>query len=329
MKRLLLSATVLAAAVSGGANASILSISAFGGFIEGSAGSYPPPDLPVPPGAPPGSPEGFPEADAVPADDDSDGTLVDYFGCAGGVCTSFAWGSPTGDGGPFGGKSGASINLGNNPDSESGEDGTFGDDSGNDGTRSPENAPEANSIAWHPNPLGAFLPLGSLTHFNEEINGDPSASVTGENGFVGKVDVDYAITVDKYEDDGTTLIGSATLDDLIFNVVFFETLNSSDPCPTEPEDAGNCGDTFEFFGDTLRKFEIAGQKYTLELLGFCNPSDDIEACRASDGVFYSAEGEATTAFVFEVKEAPVPGVLALFGAGLIGLGFARRRNKKA
>jgi hypothetical protein len=312
MKRLLLSATVLAAAVSGGAHASILSISALGGFIEGSAGAYPPPDLPVPPGAPPGSPEGF-------------APVVNYFGCADSVCTSFSWGTPTDDGGPFGGQSAASINLGENPNSETGEGGAFGDDSDNDGSRNPRNVPVDNSVAWHPNPLGVFLPLGSLTHFNEVITGDPAPGPDGDNGFIGKVGVDYEITIDKYEDDGETFIGRKTLP-LIFDVVFFETLNSlsGDDCPTEVI-GGECADSFEFFGDRLEKFEIAGQKYTIELVGFCDPALSAEDCRNSNGVFISAEGETSTAFVFEIKEAPVPGVLALLAAGLIGLGFARRR----
>jgi hypothetical protein len=335
MKRLLLSATALAAAISGGAHASILSISAFGGFVEGSAGPYTPgPGLPLPEGAPVGSPEGFPEADADPPDSGTDGTLVNYFGCVDGLCTSFAWGTPSDGGGPFGGKSGASINVldGTNPDGTF--DGTgdpVGIPAGEEGSRV-DAAPSFNTVVHHPNPLGVALPIGSLTHFNEPINGDPAPGPDGDNGFVGAVEVDYRIAIDKYEDDGTTLIGSRTLD-LIFDVVFFETLND-EPCPTDNERGSVCDDTFQFFGDTVTKFSIAGQKYTIELLGFCLDGETAADCRAAvepngTRILYSAEGGTSVGIVLEIKEAPVPGVLALISAGLIGLGFARRRQAKA
>jgi hypothetical protein len=281
----------------------------------------------VPDGAPVGSPEGFPP-------------VINYFGCEGGVCTSFSWGTPVGEGGPFEGQSGASINLGGDwdtlgtgtdPNPETGVGGTFGDDSTNDTRpRSPFNTPLENSVAWDPNTLGTFLPLGSLTHFNEPITGDnaPDPGTGDDNGFVGKVGVDYSITVEKFDPDGNSL-GSAVLDDLIFDVVFFETLNSlsGDDCPTQVI-GGDCADSFEFFGDTFQEFEIAGHKYTIELVGFCTGLDASGAL-CGDGRFISAEGTASTGFVFEIKEAPVPGVLALVGAGLIGLGFARRRQAKA
>jgi hypothetical protein len=182
-------------------------------------------------------------------------------------------------------------------------------------------------VAWRPNVLGQEFLIGTLTHFNEPIEGDPFPGPNGDdNGFVGKVGVDYEITIDKFDDDNN-LLGSLVLP-LIFDVVFFETLNSSDPCPTNPDDGGDCGDTFQFFGDVFQKFEIAGQKYTIQLVGFCEGAN-FASCAGSDGILYSPEGGTNTAFVFEIKEAPVPGVLALVGAGLIGLGFARRRQANA
>jgi hypothetical protein len=279
MKSLLFAAGVLAAAMTGGAQASILSITGSGGFLEGSA------------------------------DDNFPGTI--YEGCAGGgVCTSFSWGIPSTTDGPFNGQSGASINIAND----------YGDDSDNDGRRSPFDAPSENAISWNPNTLGDAFVLGSLTHFNRPLDSEP---------FEGTVDVRYDFAITMYEDDGETLIG-AELFSRIFEVVFVETDDALFPCPGRPPgETGECGDTFQFLGDEVINFQIAGQKYGVEVIGFCSGAS-LDTC--SDGVFYSPEEGSSVGFVLEIKrevQAPAPGVLALISAGLVGLGFARRRQAKA
>lgn len=292
MKTVLISAAVLAVSVSGAANASILHLTAFGGFVQGSQ-FVPDPDPSVGGGQ---VPEGFP-------------TLT-YYGCQDDpICTSISWGNPFPPGntaGPFNGQSGASINY-TIPGSE-------------------RDTPAENAIEISPNTLGQAFVLGTLTHFNEPVTGDPNPDT---DGFIGGIGVDYKIEIEKFDDDTGDSLGTWDIT-LPFDLVFFETENE-DPCDQTPNPVGTtCDDTFQYFGDEIIGFKIAGQKYTLEVIGFCsngNANGNFNGFLCEEpGIFYSGEDGSSVGYVLEIKEAPTPGVIALMSAGLLGLGLARRRR---
>jgi hypothetical protein len=221
------------------------------------------------------------------------------------LCTSVSWGVPTNTSlGPFGGKSGASINTGLDQTA----------------TR---NTPIENQVVNDPNVLGEIFVLGSLTHWNRRI------SATGfPDGFTANINVEYNVSI---EDD---LGDSVDLSD-VFNLVFTETLNAGpvESCPTANLAGSVCDDTFQFFGNDTLNFSLSGTDYTLGVIGFCEDEDAVK-CLESDGIFYSPEDGASVGLVLELKEegegpaAPAPGALALISVGLIGMSYARRRSAK-
>jgi hypothetical protein len=233
-----------------------------------------------------------------------------FEGCdAGGLCTSIAWGSPVagaGNLGPFDGRSAASINVladntvaGSNPLEEKAEI-----------EPNTPNAVSGTTVEYDHQPLGQWNVLGSLTHWNRRIN---------EFDFMGEVEVDYTIEI-------TAADGPTITFDEIFDVDFFETLNSA-PC-NPPNPLGSvCDDWFEFEGTIDEKFVLGGTEYVITIKGFCSQDEDPDAC--VPGRLYTAEQAPTVGLVYEIKQVPAPGVLALIGAGLFGMSWARRRQAKA
>lgn len=120
--------------------------------------------------------------------------------------------------------------------------------------------------------------------------------------------------------------------DKVFTVNFIETLNAT-PCgfPTETV----CDDIFVVaFGDLDFSFQIGNYLYTVLIGGpdLINlPDETCETAGAAAGCFgvTTPEDEFTpVAFNLSINATliPEPGVLALLGIGLFGLGVARRRS---
>jgi hypothetical protein len=229
---------------------------------------------------------------------DSDFTTPNaYFGCADGICTTFGWGTaqdPDAPVSPFTG-SGASINT------------------GIDATKL-ENTPSENAVVVEQEP-GETNVIGSLTHWNLPINAAFGPAT---------VDVEYDFLIED------TITGDFDeIEDVVFEVTFRETPNSGS-CPDGNPQGTICDDWFEFSGDLRQEFKLGKNLYRLEIFGFCPDNGSSEECEP--GRLFTGEGEQTIGLVYEVKEVefiPAPGVLALIGVGLAGLGYARRRQVKA
>jgi hypothetical protein len=242
---------------------------------------------------------------------------IEFIGCNGGdgICspgelaTSIAWGTPVTEEPPFGGRSGASINV---LDDNTDPGGT--PDPGKVGI--PPGSPPV-TVFYEHQPLNEWNVLGSLTHWNRRIE---------QFNFLGEVDVDYTIEITD------SASGEMISINEIFPVDFFETLNTAtiagcDPTPNPSGSDIPCDDWFDFENTIDEKFVLGGTEYLITIKGFCAQGEDPETC--VPGRLYTAEQEDTVGFVYEIKQVPAPGVLALVGVGLAGLGYARRRQVKA
>jgi hypothetical protein len=266
-----------------------LSLLGYGGFVEGSGSGFP---------------------------------GLTFEGCENGICTSIAWGTAVAGAGnlpPFNGRSAASINvLEDNTDPNSTPDDTKAEIVPNT-----PNAVTGTTVEYDHQPLNQWNVLGSLTHWNRRIN---------QFDFLGEVEVDYTIEI-------TDSVSNETISlNQIFDVDFFESENTADledcdlnPNPPEgnnPTGSGiPCDDWFDFENTIDTKFVLGGTEYMITIKGFCAQGEDPDACVPSR--LFTAEQDDTVGLVYEIKQVPAPGVLALIGAGLFGMSWARRRQAKA
>jgi hypothetical protein len=95
-----------------------------------------------------------------------------------------------------------------------------------------------------------------------------------------------------------------------------------------------CRDIFAVSGNTSAEFEHNGQRYLLSLFGSTEEAEiSAEHCsllgltNGCFGVLTRESLENSARFGFSVALVPEPKVLALFGLGVLGLGFAMRRRR--
>ncbi|NBC48509.1 MAG: hypothetical protein GVY22_11045 [Gammaproteobacteria bacterium] len=118
-----------------------------------------------------------------------------------------------------------------------------------------------------------------------------------------------------------------TLLDTGFTVTFSETLNQP---PCQFTQGPDCADIFGLGITELtgQNFEIDGIEYNVVI----DSVDFVDVGGGELGLVTNEQALTTAGFNFQVSavvdEIPTPGILALFGTGLVGLGFivARRRR---
>lgn len=121
------------------------------------------------------------------------------------------------------------------------------------------------------------------------------------------------------------------------NIGFNETLNAL-PCLAGAPNGSICDDLFTFNLDSFAPigFQIGGHAYEVQfqLGNFIDSQSNYDvtanpACPGNTCTIWTAEDVTSSMDVqARIRELPEPATLALFGIGLLGLGFAKRRQFK-
>ncbi len=130
--------------------------------------------------------------------------------------------------------------------------------------------------------------------------------------------------------------GDLSSDSNPIGITFTETLNSGPAasCPGgNPAGGPACNDFFKFAqtGFAPISFMFGGHKYEMEFQfgNFVDSFTDFPACPGGTCTVFTAEGVTSSADVqtrIREVDVPEPATLALFGLGLLGLGFSQRRK---
>lgn len=170
-------------------------------------------------------------------------------------------------------------------------------------------SPQPIDVGVNPPPSVNFI-LGTFTHQNWPIN--PGSSIES---------VQLKITIGNVVVDNE---GQGPLN-LLYNFTHFETPN--DPGWGNPCAAGGfqpCPDRVTVsFNAQSENFLVNGVEYTVNVLGFNGQSSFLtreEAATSANLIVQVAARETVV---------PVPAAMAMFGVGLMGLGFVTRRRSAA
>jgi hypothetical protein len=167
-----------------------------------------------------------------------------------------------------------------------------------------------NPAGFNPVTLGTPFEISRLTHINRIIP---------VSGFVYSIDILGRLQIRE---------GAANVLDNVdpINISFTETLNS-EPCPAPNPVASVCDDRFDFDVSGLAPLVFAASDGTYRVDFF------LEALAGTfvDGATVYTREDATSQLrvLAVINRVPEPATLAVFGLGLLGLGFAQRRNKKS
>ena len=167
-------------------------------------------------------------------------------------------------------------------------------------------APQPINVGVNPPPSVDFV-LGTFTHQNWPINS--GTSITG---------VQLSIKIGNVVVDGQS---QGPLN-LLYNFTHFETPNDGNPCAAGGSQP--CPDRVTVtFNAQSENFLVNGVEYTVNVLGFDGQSSFLTREQAATSANLIVQVAARETVV------PVPAAMAMFGVGLMGLGFVTRRRSDA
>lgn len=160
-------------------------------------------------------------------------------------------------------------------------------------------------------PFATWTTISTLTHNNIGI---PSATNWGPQKIWGR----FIVT----DSDGAPVVRLDSDDPITIN--FTETSNAT-PCPGPNPNDSTCDDHFTFTAVGLNSLAFAANDGTNWMADF-RFANLVGATQIGETI-YTAESQSSHMDVqVLVRQVPEPATLSLFGLGLIGLGFARRRQ---
>lgn len=175
-------------------------------------------------------------------------------------------------------------------------------------------------------PLSVF-DLGMFTHYNNPINSGTS---------INSVDLLIQASIEVFDDSDVSIFNDTL--NFVFNVTHDETTNNANPCeyaddgsdPGGDVNRNGCADRVVITAAPgSETFEVGGEEYTLNILGFAAPDGMGGYLFSSD--FLSAEGltnQRTLVAQFSAPAAiPLPAGFVLLLGGVGALGVTRKLRK--
>lgn len=168
---------------------------------------------------------------------------------------------------------------------------------------------------------GAWQSISTLYHQNREIT--TSADMLLAAQIQSLLTFDHDPAGDFFTDSNAVSIG--------FNETFNGLTNGV--CPFSNPNNSICDDLFGFSLSSFApiSFAYGGHTYEVQfqLANFSDSVADYPACPSGNCTIWTAENVTSSLDVqAQIRQVPEPGTLALFSLGLLGLGFAKRRQLK-